>query len=279
VGGRVEAARRNRAVRLSPAGLTAYDLVLRSRALLFKYTRSDVTESRALALRAIEIDPTNAGAHAQFALSCFNVYMAGWTTERAGTFDDACRHAERAVALDDSDTFVLCILGFMKVFQRDYDQARFHLEKGLANNPNDTEAKVFYAVYLLATRQLDAAMEQLALVKRQNPFDISWAPWVRGIVHFTAGRYNDAIAVLNQIPEPINEIRGWLAASYAHAGRLTEAKKSLAEFLRIARSDMDIYPGDRLKDWEPYWHGAIEYRDQRDFDHLFDALRKAGLSD
>jgi hypothetical protein len=87
------------------------------------------------------------------------------------------------------------------------------------------------------------------------------------------------ITVLSQIPELINEIRGWLAASYANAGRLSEAKASLTEFLRTARSDMDIYLGDRMKDWEPYWHGAIEYKDQRDFDHLFDALRKAGLSD
>jgi hypothetical protein len=99
------------------------------------------------------------------------------------------------------------------------------------------------------------------------------------MVHFTAGRYSEAITTLNQIPEPINEIRGWLAASYAHAGHLSEAKASLAEFLRSARDDMVVYPGDRLKDWEPYWHASIEYRNQRHFDHLFNALRKAGLSD
>ena len=28
---------------------------------------------------------------------------------------------------------------------------------------------------------------------------------------------------------------------------------------------MVVYPGDRLKDWEPYWHAAIAYREQRDF--------------
>ena len=41
---------------------------------------------------------------------------------------------------------------------------------------------------------------------------------------------------------------------------------------------MAVFPGRRLKDWEPYWHGAFEYQDQKDFDHLFDALHKAGLS-
>jgi len=42
---------------------------------------------------------------------------------------------------------------------------------------------------------------------------------------------------------------------------------------------MAVFPGRRLKDWEPYWHGAFEYQYQKDFDHLFEALRKAGLSD
>ena len=42
---------------------------------------------------------------------------------------------------------------------------------------------------------------------------------------------------------------------------------------------MAVFPGRRLKNWEPYWHGAFEYRDQKDFDHLFDALRKAGLQE
>jgi tetratricopeptide (TPR) repeat protein len=268
---------RERAVRLSPAGLTAYDLVLRAKALLLRYTRSDVTQARALALRAIEIDPTSARAHAQYASCCYNIWMAHWTTDRKSMFEDACRHAERAVALDDSDCIIRCILAFMKVFAREYEEARVHLEKALESNPNDTEAKLYYAVYLIAVGQADAAIEQLDLAKRQNPFDLAWAPWIRGTAYFTARRYSEGIAVLNQIPEPINEIRGWLAACYAQAGRLTEAKARLDEFLRVAKQDMAIYPGDRLQDWETFWHGAMEYRDQREFDHLFEALRKAGL--
>lgn len=277
VGGRVQAAARGRATHLNPAGLTAYDLVLRATALKLKNTKSDTLQARALAQRAIEIDPTNARAHAFYAAINFNIWMAHWMAERESLFKDIYRHAEHAVALDDSDSIVLCMLGFVKVFAREYEEARTHLERALASNPNDTEARLYYAVYLIATGQADAAIDQLDLAKRQNPFDLSWAPWVRGIAYFSARRYGEAIAVLNQIPEPINEIRGWLTACYAQVGRLTEAKASLDDFLRIARHDMVVYPGDRLEDWESYWHAAMEYRDQRDFDHLFEALHKAGL--
>ncbi len=165
------------------------------------------------------------------------------------------------------------------MFRREYDDARVHLEKALASNPNDTEARLYYGLYLSATGQPDAAIEQIALAKKHNPFDSYWIPWISGVAFFTARRYRDAIAALSQISEPINEIRGWLAASYAHEGRLHEAKTSLDEFLRVAKDDMVIYPGERLKDWEAYWHAAMEYRNQQDFDHLFDGLRKAGLPD
>jgi adenylate cyclase len=277
VGSRVEEAERDRATHLSPAGLTAYDLVLRARALMVKFTRSDMGEGRALALRAIEIDPTNARAHAIYAACSFNISMAHWTTEREWVFEEAFHHARRAVALDKFDNYARWFLGLMHLFRREYEDARVHLEKALESNPNDTVARIYYGLYLSAIGQADAAIELIDLAKRHNPFDLYWIPWLSGIAFFTARRYKEAIAVLSQISEPINEIRGWLAASYAQEGRLAEAKASLDEFLRVAKHDMAVYPGDRLKDWEVYWHAAMEYRDQRDFDHLFDGLRKAGL--
>lgn len=115
------------------------------------------------------------------------------------------------------------------------------------------------------------------MAKQLNPFDTRWVPWVRGIACFTAHRYDEAIAALRRARETNNEVRGWLAASYAHAGRLQEASAMLEEFLQVANSDMAILPGRRIKDWEPYWHGAFWYQEPKDYDHLFDGLRKAGL--
>jgi len=163
--------------------------------------------------------------------------------------------------------------------RREYDEAQSETEKAVDLNPNDPEALHYYGVFLAATGKPDAAIEQIDLGRHLNPFDTRWVPWVRGLYCFTAHRYDEAIATLRQARDPINEVRGWLAASYAHAGRLQEARATLEEFLRVAESDMAVFPGRRLKDWEPYWHGAFEYRDQKDFDHLFDALRKAGLEE
>jgi adenylate cyclase len=275
--GRVDAVGRDLAVQLSPTELRAYDLVLRAKALTSKYTRADNEQALACAERAVELDSTSARAHAHAAWCYFFNYMACWVADTKNALAKAYELAKRAVTLDGTDSFAHCILGAVHWFRREYDEARSEIGIAIDLNPNDPEARRYYGNLLAATGNPDAGIEQIDLAKRLNPFDTRWVPWIRGIACFTARRYDEAIETLKQAHDPINEVRGWLAASYAHAGRLQEARATLEEFLRTAESDMAAFPGHRLKDWESYWHGAFEYRDQQDFDHLFDALRKAGL--
>jgi len=277
VGSSVEAAGQERAVRLSPAGLTSYDLVLRGNALRNLWTKSDSEAAKALFQKAIDIDPANARAHAFYAHTCFLEYMAHWVVDRDRSLRSALKFAKRAVTLDESDSTARWVLGQVYLYMRDYAEARFHAEKACRLNPNDNVARGIYGLFLCHVGEAEKGIEQLELARRHNPLDPAWVPWLLGIAYFTARRYKEAIATLIQIHEPINEVRGWLAASYAHAGRIEEAKAMLREFLGVAEHDMAIFPGQRLSDWVPYWHGAMEYQDQRDFDHLFDALRKAGM--
>ncbi len=276
-GGRVEAAGRERAVRLSPAGHRVYDLVLRAKALFLRASRGDNEQARLCAERAIELDPTSSQAHAVLAACRFYEYMAHWTDTREASLREAYELAQRAVLLDETVSFACMILGLVHLARRNFDEARSEFEKAVDLNPNDSEARSVYAFFLTAVGRPDAAIEQLDLGKRQNPYDMTYTPWIKGIAYFTAHRYEDAIASLKQVRDPINEVRGWLAASYAQANRLDEARAVLREFLSVAERDMVVFPGSRLRDWGPYWHGAIEYQNQSGFDHLFEALRKAGL--
>jgi adenylate cyclase len=277
VSGRVEAAGRERVERLSPTALRAYDLVLRAKALTLKYTRADNEQAIACAERAMELDPNSARAYAHSAWCHFYNYMACWTADRENALAKSYQLAQRAVVLDETDSFPRSVLGIVHIFRREYDEALSETEKAVDLNPNDPVARRYYGMILAATGRPDAGIEQIDLGKRLNPFDTRWVPWDRGIACFTARRYDEAIAALRQARDPINEVRGWLAASYAQAGRLQEARAMLEEFLRVAESDMAAFPGRRLKNWESYWHGAFEYQDQKDFDHLFGALRKAGM--
>jgi TolB-like protein/Flp pilus assembly protein TadD len=278
VSGKVESEGRNRVERLTPNALQAYDLILRSKALMAKYNKGDNEQALACAQRAIELDPAGARGHAHAAWCHLYDYMAGWTPDRKISLAEAYASVRRAVTLDEFDSFPHSILGFIHLLRREYDEACLETEKAIDLNPNDHEARRFRGEYLAAVGRPDAAIEQIDIAKRLDPFDTRWVPWIMGAACFIARRYDEAITALKQARDPINEVRGWLAASYAQAGRLQDARATLEEFLQVAQSDMAVFPGRRLRDWEPYWHGAFEFQDQKDFDHLFEALRKAGLS-
>jgi len=279
VGGRVDSAGEMRAERLSESNLLAYDHVLRASAAFLRLNKEDSRRAGHHVRQAIELDPQSAQAHLLLAEVCLLDWMAHWVEDRDATLLAAFESAKRAAALDESSSAALATLGEIQVFRREFEDARHSLERAIELNPNNAAALSLHGLYLVAVGRAEEAVAQYELSARINPLQRDWVDWLNGIALFTARRYDEAIAALRTIKDPINEVRGWLAASYAGAGRLEEARATLEEFLRVAEEDMAIFPGRKLADWEDYWHGAMEYQDNADFEHLYDALRKAGLED
>jgi adenylate cyclase len=277
VGARVQEAGREIATRLNPSALRAHELVLRAKAHALRYTRNDLEQALAMARQAIEIDPSSAQAHACYAYCCSVIIYSYWAADLDRLRVEAFEHAKRGVGLDPEDNYARWVLGFVHTIRREYEEAQIHLEKAVENNPNDTEARGFYVIYLIAVGEPEVALQEFDIIRRQNPFDLSWFPWIKGWACFSAHRYDDAIATLKRMSVPVNEVRGLMAASYAYAGRIAEAHAMMEEFLRVAESDMPVFPGRRLRDWDDYWQNATSYRRQEDQDHLMEGLRKAGL--
>jgi TolB-like protein/DNA-binding SARP family transcriptional activator len=276
LGYRVEAAGRDRSLRLSPEALSAHDLALRSDALNLRFTKKDNVEARRLAERAVELDPHSALAHVQLSWAHCMDHLFGWTTDRKQCLNDAIAVARHAVLLDDMDSRARTVLGFGLLYRREYEEARAILQTAIALNPNDVEARATYSLLLTAIGDSEAALEQLDIAKRRKPFELTWVSVARGIASFTGRRYDEAIAALLQAPHHNNEVRFWLTASYAGAGRLPAARTEAAEFLAEAERDVPLLRRSR-EDWEAYLRGFMEYRDQEQFEHLFAALHAAGL--
>ena len=280
IGGRVESAGRKRAERLSGEGLLAYDHVLRGIAAWLRNTKGDNRNARNHLEQAIDLDSLNPQAHRWLSEVLISDWMSYWVEDRTATLKAAYESAKIAVTLDESFSEAIATLGSIQVCRREYGDAQRNLERAIQLNPNDTDALGLYGYFLVAVGRVDEALIQLELSSHINPFQSNVVYWVKGCAYFTARRYDEAIGMFRSITNPVNEVRGWLAASYAGAGRDDEARATLEEFLRVAEDEIEIFPGNVPGAWKNYWHGiAIQYQDEANFDHLYDALIKSGLED
>ena len=279
VGGRVDAADQQRALRLSEDDLAAYDLYTRAKALIFQFTKENNAKARTLLERAVALDPGAARAHAQLSLAHLMDGTSWWVADCEEALRLSLEHARTAVRLDGGDSRTRWQLAETLLFIGEHDEARHHAETAIKLNPNDAEALGTFGLYLTAIGEPEKAIEQFDEAERLDPFDPNWLHWLKGIAYYCARRHDEAIESLTRVRDITNEIRGWLAASHGQAGNLEEAKRYLDAFLEHAEADMVGFPGHRLRDWEPYWMAAMNFRDRDDLEHVLDGLRKAGLRD
>lgn len=272
IGGHLEAEDRLRASQARHPHLTAYDCVLRAQCLYHQISRIANAEARPLLEQAIELDPSNARAYVILAAIHRMDYMQGWTRNPQRSLDRALEFAQKALSLGDTDSLAHAALGEILASQGRFSEAKGHLEKALSLNPNDVEAAAIYGSIVGGERGL----ERLGFAERLDPCSFVWIPWVKGAILFELRRYDEAIASFVKVNSRITSVRGWLAASFAQAGRLDEARAALQEFLKAARDDLARIP-DNAEEWRFYWQREAQYEHEEDFQHLCEGLRKAGL--
>ncbi|TIT81469.1 MAG: hypothetical protein E5W59_31265, partial [Mesorhizobium sp.] len=70
--------------------------------------------------------------------------MAKWTRDSGASLQRAFDYAQRAVLLDETDSFAHTLLGIVHLFRREFDQAHTEILAGVALNPNDFLARRYY---------------------------------------------------------------------------------------------------------------------------------------
>jgi adenylate cyclase len=261
---------------MSETSLRAYDLYLRAAAAQDRNTKVDYQQAQRCLERAIALDPGLAQAYHHLSLVKFFLWMERWSDDLDKVFAEALHAAREALARDDTDSMVQAHLGMLHMYRKEFDEGGLRFAEALRLNPNDSRALGLYGLFLAAIGRAEEGIDQFERAERLNPLRPGWLNRLKGIAYFSAGRYADAIAAFRANAAPINQERGWLAASCAQAGRLEEARAHLRDFLCVAEREMAVLPGLTVGAWRSCWR-PIEYQHDRDFDRLFDGLRKAGL--
>jgi adenylate cyclase len=263
--GRIEAAGVEKALRKPPSNLAAYDYVLRADALPFGNPEARA-EVRRLSEKAIELDPTYARAYSQLAIS----YYLEWVNDYSGSdaaLDEAYSLANKAIALDDNDSQAFSFLGVVHMMRRSYELSEHCFQKAIALNPNRpvvmTSLGMLYG-YLGRPDDGIARFEQAKLIDQF--YEPTWYWPMLGMLHFIAGRYDEAIVHLGRSRIMPPWVRAYLAAIFAITDRKDEAAHHVTEILRLAPG----FSAVKFLTKEPF-------KQSSDRDRLLEGLRKAGL--
>lgn len=276
---RIDTVRLSEARHRPTSSLEAYDLWLRGREVLRRGTSEADVEARALFQRALELDPTYARAYAGLSLSHFNDWSCQswncWEEAERLAFDYACRAAE----LDDSDHLVQAVLARIHIYRRNWGQGRRHLERVLALSPNNADALMQTCVWWSYLGEDDRALSMAEKAFRLNPLHEPWYYIYAFLACFMAQRLEDGIALAEASPPHMMvDQSAYMAATYAHLGRMDEARRQHAMFLETFREKITF--GREPRPGEPldYLLHVNPFSREADRERLVEGLRKAGLT-
>ena len=248
--------------------LEAYDYFLRGRSYQAGITKETNARARNMFERAIELDPTFAGAHAILSYSHFRDWFYQWS-EATQPLDRALEAAQKAVALDGSLPLAHTHLAMVYVWKKQHEQAIAEGERAIALDPKFAESYSRLGQILSFAAKPEEGIDLVRKAMRLDPHYPFTYLFFLGQAYEQMGQYEDAVAALKRCitrnPDYLSPHRT-LAVIFSELGREEEARAEVAEVLRIS-------PRASLESQRE----RMPHKDRAVLERHLNALRKAGL--
>ncbi len=239
----LQAAEAVRSARRPAADRTAYDLYLRAYAMTVT-SSARIPEALRLMEQAIERDPHYAPALAWAAVCCTRVIREQRSEDQAADRLRGAEFSRRALDLAGDDPTVLVNAAYaMTYFGGDIRATMALIDRALTLNPNFARGWHVSGVIRIWAGEPDVAIEHARIALRLSPRASLGA--TRSVIAaglFYSRRFEEAVGahllMIQDDPSYPQAYRG-LAASYAHLGRLDEAREIIWRLRQIVP---DIMP-------------------------------------
>jgi len=257
-----------RVIEKGAKNLGAYLKMLEASAQLNVGTRESVALARQAMEESLALDPHYASAQVVLAhVNIMEVFL-GASKSRAESLDRAEELTRKVISSDESHWYAHTILSMTYAFKRQYDKALPEAEKAVALSPSSALAVFMLGSALAHSERFEEAIPYIKKSLRLSPIEGIQHLVSLGNVYWFLGRYDEAIEIYEKalklqpdyVPAHVA-----LAAAYASAGRVGEARSQAAEVMRID-------PQFSLETYAKHHALRKELVDQR-----VEALSKAGL--
>jgi adenylate cyclase len=219
--------------RRGTSNLEAYQLFWQSVEEFQRFNKEANAKARVLANRVTELDPNYSGGW----------LMLGWTylqdvaygSDPSQSIRFGAEFAKKAHELDDTNPNVYALLGMVSLHKGDPARAVELARKGLVLGPNQADVHGLLGLYLNAAGRSEEAIAPIKKAMRLSPYYPTFYLIQLGRAYRMTGRYEEAIVEYKKLacrmPDSLYSHLGQVL-SYAHLGRLEEARAAVAKLLQ-----------------------------------------------
>ncbi len=253
---------------VSETDLPLIEMQMKALALFRNFTKPNNAEARTLLERIIEMGGETADRLLWLGWTHWMDARVGWSGSPEQSLTTAHQLAEKAVALDSTDTRVKSLLANVALLNGDYDHAISLGEEAVASAPNNADEHYVLGFILNYSGRPAEAVDVLRKAMRLSPY-YPQALYQIGISQCLLRRYDEAIDTFRQCAARNPESRGshvWLAIIYTEVGRDADARAAAEQAIRLDRQ-LSIAA----------WANTEPFRDADVSRRMLDAMRKAGL--
>ena len=259
----LERAEAERTTAKHPDSFNAWDYYQRGAHLLFEFTKAGNKEARRMFEKAIEAEAGYSKAYTGIAYSHHRDLFWNYAPDRREASEKFLAAAQKAVALDDTDSSAHLVLGYAYIWMGNYDLAVAEEERAVSLHPANAFARVALGEALDLSGHPDDAVPHIIKGLELNFEDPRVHTFIGALAraYLNGRQYEEAVRwgrkALERRPD-YPQAQLYLASALGHLGRDREAADLLA---RCERS----LPGF-----------ALAYRNEADSDHFLAGLRRAG---
>jgi TolB-like protein len=233
----LQVAETTRAARHVARDFTAYDLYLQAYAIALS-PAARFPQALHLLEQAIAIDHDYGPALALAAFCYFRLAVDNGSSDPTADAGKAVNLARRALDLAGDDPAILANAAYtLAYFGEDISAMMALIDRALALNPSFARGWHISGILRLWSGQPDIAIEHANAALRLSPrVRVGWAFLTIGAAHFVSRRFEEALPkllVAVQDDPGFPTVYRFLAACYAHLGRLPEAHKIVARLRAI----------------------------------------------
>jgi adenylate cyclase len=246
---------------------TAFDLVLRARAIGHGGSRTTNRQFRELITKAIELDPNYATARALMAEALYSMAVLGWTEFPDQELARGAAEARKAIALAPNEPDGYRALGYILLSGTEYDQAKDVVKRAIEINPSDASALAVWGSVQSFSGEVGGATESLQLALKLDPMLEPKFVFDLAVAYYLAHRHEDALRIaergLARYPDfPMFNVPA--AAAAAQLGR----KENAARYVEVLRRRVPFLDLDKL---------GSRFKDPSHPEYLREGLKAAGL--